>query len=276
MFELPEYTILANQMTKTMKSKVIKNASLGNSPHKFVWYNRTHEEFARLMYKKTVGDAYVRGRWLFMEMLPGHILVLGECGGKILFHQEQKYVPKKYHLLINFTDGTAFTVTTQMWGAMELYKKGEELNRKYIKDMKITPTDKDFTYQYFNKLIDECNGTDVNSTKGLLTQNQLIPGLGNSIAQDILFNAQLGPKHPLNNLSTQQRKRLYDSIRKTLQEIIAKNGRYDEYDLMGNKGKYIRIMDKNSSGKPCMKCKTKIEKIQYLGGACYYCPQCQI
>jgi formamidopyrimidine-DNA glycosylase len=45
MFELPEYTTLARQMNATLAGKTIQRGILGNSPHKFVWYNRTHEEF---------------------------------------------------------------------------------------------------------------------------------------------------------------------------------------------------------------------------------------
>jgi len=58
-------------------------------------------------------------------------------------------------------------------------------------------------------------------------------------------------------------------------KTIKKGGRYDEYDLYNNRGKYIRIMDKNAVKNPCPQCGSKIEKIQYLGGACYFCPDCQ-
>ncbi len=276
MFELPECAVISSQINKTLKGKIIESASLGNSPHKFVWYNMKHEEFAKSMKDKKIGEAYSRGRWMFVDINPGYVMVIGECGGKILYHEDKNIMPKKYHLLIHFNDGTAFSVTTQMWGAMELYKKGEEKNRKYIKDMKPTPVDKEFTFAYFNKLIDECEGTDVKSVKGILTQNQVIPGLGNSIAQDIMFKASLDPKHSIKNLTQQERKNLYTAIIKTTREIISKGGRYDEYDLFNNNGRYIRLMDKNSAGKPCSKCGEIIKKIQYLGGACYYCPKCQI
>lgn len=48
MFELPEYVTLAKQINDTLKGKTIQRGQLGNSPHKFVWYNRSHEEFERL------------------------------------------------------------------------------------------------------------------------------------------------------------------------------------------------------------------------------------
>ena len=58
--------------------------------------------------------------------------------------------------------------------------------------------------------------------------------------------------------------------------VIEKGGRYDEYDLYGERGGYVRIMDKNAAGHPCPNCGSTVEKIQYLGGACYLCPTCQV
>lgn len=277
MFELPEYVVLASQITETLNKKRIASASLGNSPHKFVWYNVSRDQFSRLMAGKTIGSAYSRGRWMFIPVNPGYLLVFGECGGKILYHGSASEIPKKYHLLVQFIDGSALSAMTQMWGAMELYKKGEELKQnKYIRGMKPTPVDKEFTFEYFNDLIDHCLTADTKTAKGLLTQNQLIPGLGNSIAQDILFAARMSPKHPVRDLSQKERKLLFSAITKTVQEVIAERGRYDEFDLFGQPGGYARMMDKNSVGKPCPRCGGKVQKIQYLGGACYFCPECQV
>ncbi len=273
MFELPEVVTLANQINDTLKGKIIEKGVLGNTPHKFVWYNRTHPEFEKLTKGKKIGKARAKGRWLFMALDPGYMLLFGECGGKVLYHTAGSKVPKKYHLYITFEDDSFFTATTQMWGAFELYEKGEEQNRKYIKDMKATPSEDGFTFRYFSHLIDSL--PEKKSAKGLLTQDQLIPGLGNAIAQDILFKARLHPRHPVEELNKSERKKLYNAIIKTVQEVIKKGGRYDEYDLYNNPGKYIRIMDKNAVGHPCPKCGSTIEKIQYLGGACYFCPDCQ-
>ena len=275
MFELPEYTTLARQVNKTISGKTIRRGTLGNSPHKFVWYNRSHEEFKKLIKGKTVGTAYPLGRWMIIHMEPGYTLILGECGGKVLYHPAGSAIPKKYHLYLEFEDSSFLTVTTQMWGAVELYEEGKERERKYIKDMKLTPLDKKFTYQYFSELIDTILERGKQSVKGLLTQNQDIPGLGNAIAQDIMYNAGLHPKHPIGELTETERKHLYQVIINTVQDVINKNGRNDEYDLFGNPGNYIRKMDNKSAGKPCSVCGSIIQKIQYLGGAAYFCPTCQ-
>jgi len=275
MFELPEYINLAKQMNATLKGKTIQSGNLGNSPHKFVWYNRSQAEFASLTQGKTIGKAEVKGRWLFIPLEPAYILLFGECGGKISFHAAGSKLPQKYHLFLTFTDGSFLTATTQMWGAMELYEQGDELQREYVKDMRPTPSDPEFTFAYFNDLVDESVIQKKRSAKSLLTQEQIIPGLGNAIAQDILFKARLHPRHPISELDGEQRTELFAAVKNTVNEIIDQGGRYDEFDLYGQKGGYKRIMDKNALKQPCPNCGGEIQKIQYLGGACYLCPNCQ-
>jgi formamidopyrimidine-DNA glycosylase len=275
MFELPEYTNLARQMNETLQGRTIHSGSLGNSPHKFVWYNRDQDEFASLTQGKTIGKAHAKGRWLFIPLEPGYTLLFGECGGKILFHPAESEIPQKYHLVLTFTDRSFLTATTQMWGAMELYEQGEELRREYVKDMRPTPLDPEFSFEYFNNLIDELVAQKKRSAKSLLTQDQIIPGLGNAIAQDILFKAGLNPRRPLADLDREQRAILFNAINNTIDEIIDQGGRYDEFDLYGQNGSYTRIMDKNALKRSCPNCGGEIKKIQYLGGACYLCSNCQ-
>jgi formamidopyrimidine-DNA glycosylase len=276
MFELPELITLARQINQMLEGKTIREGRLGNSPHKFVWYNRQPDEFALLTRGKTIGETHVRGRWMFSPLEPGFVLVLGECGGKILFHPAGSKLPEKYHLWLAFEDGSVLTVMTQMWGAMELFDAGMEKERKYIKDMRMTPVDPNFTFAYFSNLIDELLQGEKRSVKSLLTQDQLIPGLGNAIAQDIMFNARLHPRHALADLSPGQRRDLYAALTDTVDQVVARGGRNDETDLFGKPGGYIRRMYSGAAGKPCPACGHTIEKIQYLGGACYFCPKDQV
>jgi formamidopyrimidine-DNA glycosylase len=276
MFELPEFTTLSKQINETLKGKVVSSGQLGNSPHKFVWYNRKPEEFARLTRGKTIGESRVKGRWLFVPLEPGYVLLLGECGGKLLYHAPGAKLPEKYHLFLTFENGSALTGLTQMWGAFELYETGREQERQYVKGMRPTPVEPVFSFNYFSTLIDELLQGEKRSVKSLLTQDQLIPGLGNAIAQDIMFYAHLHPRRSLSDLTAGQRRDLYTAITDTVREVIDKGGRNDETDLFGKPGGYVRLMDSYAAGKPCPECGRTVEKIQYLGGACYFCPKCQV
>ena len=274
MFELPEVLTLARQVDETLVGKTIREGHLGNSPHKFVWYNRTPEEFAALVRDRTVAPTRVYGRWMTVGLEPGYVLLLGECGGRVLWHATGATLPARYHLLLSFTDGSHFSVTTQMWGAMELFGAGKERDRQYLMDMRPTPVASSFTREYFHDLL-RLAAREKRSAKSLLTQDQLIPGLGNAIAQDILFRAGIHPRRRIAEVGEDARRRLFDAILSTVEQVIRAGGRNDEVDLFGKPGGYRRIMDKNAAGEPCPACGTRVEKIQYLGGACYVCPSCQ-
>ena len=275
MFELPEVATLARQVNETLAGKRVKEATLGTVAHKFIWYNRTPAEFAALARGKTIGRAYARGKWLFIPLEPGFMLLFGEFGGRFLYHAPGAAPPARRHLLLTFDDGSSLSETTQMWGAMELHRSGEERDRKYIRDMRPAPNEPEFTLEYFSALIDDTLRLERKSAKGLLTQDQLIPGLGNAIAQDILFAARLSPPHPIDDLDQGRRRKLHAAIKETVAEATRLGGRDDEIDLYGNPGGYARMMDKDAVGRPCPSCGTKVVKLQYLGGACYYCPNCQ-
>jgi formamidopyrimidine-DNA glycosylase len=275
MFELPEFATLAKQINESLAGRTVQVGSLGSIAHKFVWYNRTPAEFEALTAGKRIGQAWARGKWLFTPLDPGYLLLFGECGGRMLFHPAGSPVRQQYHLCLAFQDGASFTATTQMWGAMELWEAGKEQERQYVKGMRTTPSEPAFTEDYFSALIDATLAGGKRSVKGLLTQEQLIPGLGNALAQDIMFRARLHPKHPIDDLSADQRRTLHAAIVGTVQEATALGGRYDEYDLYERSGGYARLMDSKSAGHPCPSCGHAIEKMAYLGGACYFCPICQ-
>jgi formamidopyrimidine-DNA glycosylase len=276
MFELSEFVILARQMSATLAGKVIAEGRLGNAPHKFVWYNRAPAEFTALTRGLAVGPAHAEGKWLFVPLVPGYVLLFGECGGKLLYHAPGATRPAKFHLLLTFTDGAALSAMTQMWGAMELYAQGEERQRQYVRGMRPAPLDPAFTFEYFSALIAGLAQGEKRSAKGLLTQDQLIPGLGNALAQDILFAARVHPRHPVADLGRAQQRQLYRAIQQTVRAAIEQGGRSDEVDLFGQPGGYVRRMDKNAAGRPCPVCGHTVEKMQYLGGACYFCPMCQV
>jgi formamidopyrimidine-DNA glycosylase len=275
MFELPELTVIAGQMSEALTGKTVREGRLGNTPHKFVWYDRTHDEFTRLTQGAVVGRAQARGKWLFVDLEPDHVLRLGEWGGRILFHQPPAQEPPKYHLLLAFEDGSLLSATTQMWGGVDLCDKGHESEGKYVQDMRITAVEPEFTWNYFEALADAHGAGGKRSVKGLLTQEQLIPGLGNAIAQDIMFVAGLSPKRPLRALSDGELRALYEAVVATVADVIAAGGRDDEVDLFGRPGGYQRIMSARSVGAPCPRCGAPVEKLQYMGGACYVCPECQ-
>jgi hypothetical protein len=60
----------------------------------------------------------------------------------------------------------------------------------------------------------------------------------------------------------------------TVQAVIEKGGRYDEVDLYDNRADISALWIANPQADPA-RLQEQHRKMQYLGGSCYYCPNCQ-
>ena len=137
----------------------------------------------------------------------------------------------------------------------------------------ISPLSKDYTEKQFDKLFSEAKNTL--TAKALLATEQRIPGVGNGVTQDILFNARIHPKQKVLKLPDAQRDILFHSLKDTLMNMTSGGGRDTQTDLFGNYGGYETILSAKTCKNPCPRCGGKIVKEAYLGGTVYYCPQCQ-
>lgn len=178
MFELPELTVIAAQMNEVLPGLTVARGALGNSPHKFVWYDRRPEEFASLTAGLRAGTAWAEGKWLFLPLEPGYVLLIGEWGGRIRYHAPGEPLPAKRHVDLTFTTGAALSATTQMWGGVHLCEAGHEHDVTYVKDMRPTPVDEAFDRRYFGELVVVAQQGGKRSAKGLLTQDQTHPRVG--------------------------------------------------------------------------------------------------
>jgi len=278
MIEMPEATTIAKQMHVELIGKAISQFGRGNKTHKFLWLNRSDEEFAAIFPGLRVTGASSFGRSIYLH-LGDHMLWWSDAGGKLLYHAPGDKLPKNFHLSWKFTDGSALTFALQMWGAVKLLDKSE-FDERPNEESGVPPLSPEFTLERFSEMLDEYPEKISKGIKGFLVATGYsipnhIQGLGNAIVQDILFNARLSPKRKTPDINPSERSILFDSIQNTLTEAIELGGRYDEVDLYGQKGGYIRLMDSKTKGTTCPNCGTDIQKISYLGGACYLCPQCQ-
>ena len=137
----------------------------------------------------------------------------------------------------------------------------------------ISPLNEAFDESFFDNIFQ--SQTKDLSMKALLATEQRIPGLGNGVLQDILFNSNLHPKRKKSTISDFEKGELFHSLKVTLHSMTEKGGRDTEKDFFGQNGGYKTILSKNTVNQACPKCGNKIVKEAYLGGAIYYCPSCQ-
>jgi formamidopyrimidine-DNA glycosylase len=270
--ELPEAAVLAKQISETVVGKKIKNVIAAQTPHKLAWYFGDPQEYRSLLTGKVISGATSYGGQV--EITAGKVRLLFSDGVNLRYYNKGAKLPDKHQLLLEFHDGSSLVGWVQMYGGLSAFPEGKNDNRYYlIAREKPSPLSGDFDENYFQSLVDE--GTAKLSLKAFLATEQRIPGLGNGVLQDILFNAKMHPKKRAGALSATDRKVLFDSIKNTLSEMTAKGGRDTENDLLGKPGGYNTKLSKNTVGQSCPICRTLIKKEAYLGGSIYYCAGCQ-
>jgi formamidopyrimidine-DNA glycosylase len=277
MIELPETYVLAEQINQTLVGKTIMNVTANAHPHSFAWYTGDPNTYhAKLTGKKVTssnpGTGYTCGG--NTEILCEDILLV--MSTPIKYHALGDKLPAKHQLLIEFEDFSHMSCTVQMWGAMFCYPvdmDGLPYDKGYVCKKTPPPYDEAFNEVYFDNLLAGVKPTL--SVKAFLATEQRIPGLGNGVLQDILFNANIHPKRKLQTLNDNDKERLYASVKSTLFSMRMQGGRNTEKDLFGCKGGYKTILSANTLKYPCPVCGSGLVREAYLGGNIYYCPVCQ-
>jgi len=272
MIELPEAAVLAKQINEAVGGKKIKNVIAAQSPHKLAWYFGDPQEYKFLLTGKVISKAVSYGGQV--EITAGNAKLLFSDGVNLRYYNKGERLPDKHQLLLELDDGSSLIGSVQIYGGLAAFPEGKNDNKYYlIAKEKPSPLSNDFDEAYFRSLFSE--GTAKLSLKAFLATEQRIPGLGNGVLQDILFNAKMHPKKKVNSLSITDQRTLFDSIKITLSEMTAKCGRDTENDLLGKAGRYKTKLSKNTHGQSCSVCGTLITKEAYLGGSIYYCARCQ-
>ncbi len=114
--------------------------------------------------------------------------------------------------------------------------------------------------------------------KNLLMNQQIVAGVGNIYASEVLFRARVKPSRRSSSLKREECDQIVEELKKLLKEAIALGGSsFDDFrHASGEKGdfqKYFSVY--NQAGKACLKCGTPIRKKNFAGRSTFWCPHCQ-
>ena len=272
MIELPEAYTLADQLYQAFNDKTIVSAVANYSPHGFAFYTGDpaayHEKLAG---KRVSGTAAYGGRPV---MYADGMLISFFDGVRARYLSPEEPRPAKHQLLLTFDDGSALCCTVQMYGGMMAFPDEPQEDVYYNAGReKPSPFTEAFDKAYFLGLFKGIKKSL--SVKALLATEQRIPGLGNGVLQDILFNSHIHPKRKAESLSDDERDRLYRSVVSTLKAMREGGGRDTERDLFGKPGGYRTILSSKTLKQPCPVCGGELVRQAFLGGNVYFCPVCQ-
>lgn len=272
MLELPEATTVARQLRETVLGHTVTKVIAGASPHRFAFFSGPPEGYPALLEGLTIDDAYPLTRLVELQ-LSDMRLTLGD-GANLRYYPPGEPIPPKHQLMLELSDGAHLVATVQMYGTLEAFRAGTNDNFYYLVTMETpTPLSAEFDENYWASLLSAA--APKLTAKAFLATEQRIPGLGNGVLQDILFQARIHHKTKLSALSDSELENLFHCVKDTLKEMTNKGGRDTERDLFGNPGGYQTILSAKTAAQPCPLCLGAIIRQPYLGGNIYFCPHCQ-
>jgi formamidopyrimidine-DNA glycosylase len=276
MIEIPETYVLAKQIEETLIGKKIQSVVANAHPHSFAWYSGDPDAYNAMLEGRQItsanpGTGYTCGG--NTEILCGDFIMV--ISTPIKYHAPGAKLPKSHQLLLKFDDDSHMSCSVQMWGSMLCTPVTEIKNAGHFSNNNLPdPLTDAFDEAYFDTLWNDTKQSL--SAKAFLATDQRIPGLGNGVLQDILFNARIHPKRKLESMGDNDKEAMFNSVKTTLAEMKDGGGRDTEKDLFNCQGGYMTILSKNTLQSPCPLCGGALTRQAFLGGNIYFCGICQV
>ena len=273
MLELPEARVVADQLARTVIGKPVAGVVAGQSPHRFAFFSGDPGEYDGALRGKEVVGAVAMGG--FVELRFGGTSLLLNDGANLRYHEPDAALPRRHQLLVAFEDGSALTVTVQMYAGLTCIPTSAFDNPYYLAaTSKPSPLTDAFDREWFRGLLAPPEVQRL-SLKAALATEQRIPGFGNGVLQDVLWRASVHPRRRVSTLDDAEVDALFSVVTGLLRVMAEQGGRDTEVDLFGTHGGYRTVMSKLRLSEPCPTCGGPKVKQAYLGGSVYYCPACQ-
>jgi len=126
------------------------------------------------------------------------------------------------------------------------------------------PLDSRFRLRDFQQLVANRRG----AVKALLMSQEILAGIGNLYADETLYEAGIHPRRAVSDLSADEVKKIYATMRKILAETIRRKERGGDYPARS------LIMHRDEDDR-CPRCGGAIRKMVVFGRTTYYCSKHQ-
>jgi len=284
--ELPEVQTIIDDLNRKIKGDTI--TSFWSDWEKSV--RMPVERFEKEIKGKEILSASRIGKNIFLNLsggktiyihlkMTGHLLVKLKAKSKKKKADEKDYFSDKvnqyiHHIFYLKSGRTLEFSDLRKFGKIILEDTDKVGEISEIKSLGIDAMNKEFTLEKFDEILDK----KMTKIKLLLMDQSKISGIGNIYASEILYEAGILPTRPAGKVNAEERKKLFNSIKKVLEKGIKLRGTSDsDYrDTAGAPGKFQEVLKVyRRAGKKCAKCGTIIERIKLGQRGTFFCPVCQ-
>lgn len=269
--ELPEVEIVKREL----EQKII-----GDNIHKVYQSEKSLRipmpDLSRLLGSKILSIKR-RNKYIILETEHNWCLIHLGMTGRLTI-EDNEALKKHTHYRLQLRDNLFIKYEdARRFGIIAIYSKDSYKDYNSIEllsKLGVEPFSKEFTPAYIKSILTGKNAV----IKKLLMDSNLICGVGNIYASEILFLCGINPLEPSKNLTDKDIKNLHRHIIAVLEKSISLGGSSisDYVHTNGVKGEMQNFY--NVYGRfdeECKVCKTHIERVNIGGRNSYYCPKCQ-
>lgn len=301
MAELPEIEIVKQQLSKEIVGRKVKAAAIANS--KTVTQNKTAKAFRELLEGRTIKDVARLGGSLILGLDSSDALVITLGGtGQLRRAKSVKEVKEKHtSAVLTFTVGGELrlvdpkgqarmyishrpaegsTITISASAAIAVGGEGRttRLRVPELAMLGFDPMEDQMSWERF-AIVLRAKSVPVRS---FLVNQEMVSGVGDLYADEILFGSGIHPNRLTDSLSTTEVRRLWRSLVELLAESIKQSGASLEgentfRDIFGKTGSFAQYIEVfGREGEACRRCRRQISKMKSGSSIIYVCEHCQI
>jgi formamidopyrimidine-DNA glycosylase len=258
--ELPEVDSYRTGLNKMIKGWTLKG---GES----IWPKACIDNFERVKDQKITGFDR-RGKYLIINLTKGHIIIHLRMTGRIdVGNETPKYTTVEFY----FKNGQKMClVDYRKFGRVWIIDDPKSI----VSHLGIEPLNSTFTLKKFKQMLEKRSG----AIKPLLLNQTFIAGIGNYLADEILFRSSLHPLRKADTFTEKEVKELHNSIKYIIKKSIDYGGttfltfRGPE----GKKGEFWKKLQVfRKTGEPCPHCNSPIKRIVVGQRGTHYCEKKQ-
>ena len=240
----------------------------------------SHNQFSRQLIGQTIEKVDRRGKFLLFyfteDVMISHLRMEGKYA--LVEPEENGQLPirgKHTHVIFYFESGKKLLYNdVRKFGRMHLVPKGEEFKHTSLMKLGPEPIAKDFILEDMQEFLTR----RTKAIKGVLLDQEIVVGIGNIYADEILHRAQIHPITPANTLTEDEEIRLHETIIQVMDEAVQSGGTTirsyaNAFGDVGNFQDKLQVYGRD--GEKCLTCSTEIQKTKVAGRGTHYCPVCQ-
>ena len=257
--ELPEVETFKRYLDRTSLRHRITGVDVRDA---YVLKGVTARELARRLKGRRLEDSHRHGKHLFVRASDELWLRLHfGMTGSLEYLKDDQAAPRTARVIFRFADNCRLAFDDQRkFGEIELIEDADE----FLKKRGLGPDALEISFSQFKAILRKHRG----ALKPILLNQQLIAGVGNLYADEILFRARMRPATEAASLRDKDLRRLFRATRYVLERAIALKTDFNRLPkswLLPHRGKRGR----------CPRCARALRSAMIGGRTSWFCPRCQ-